>query len=265
MSNTCNSCGSTGGLSRTCATKLSEITWDGGSTCNGLSGTNPVDIILGLAQSICNLDTEWSAFVVDSDDITYTTTSTVLTTVIDSILADVTTLQADIAALDGTLVLEYDNSVDTYDSSGTTNYGDLKTFSIPADTFNADDEYLLIEVHTQTAYTGSAYGEARLQITLDGQAILTYTLATATEKPPIFDSRIFVIPVRVSSSATNGDYHGIFTRVLNNPRPGYGTLTATTGLTFTSAMDLKIRAYNTTGVVSCDLLRVTKFRKTIIY
>lgn len=265
MSNTCNSCGSTGGLSRTCATKLSEITWDGGSTCNGLSGTNPVDIILGLAQSICNLDTEWSAFVVDSDDITYTTTSTVLTTVIDSILTDVTTLQADIAALDGTLVLEYDNSVDTYDSSGTTNYGDLKTFSIPADTLNADDEYLLIEIHTRTDHTGTLYGNAKLQITIDGQSILTKDLTSSFQKNGIRYSRIFAIPVRVSSSATNGDYHGYFTKVGQTPYVDYGTLTATTGLSFGSSMDLKIRAYNTTGVVSCDLLRVTKFRKSIIY
>ena len=265
MSGTCSSCGTTGGQQRTCATKLSEIVWDGGSTCNGLSGTNPVDIIRGLAQSICNLDTEWSAFVVDSDDITYTTTSTVLTTVIDGILSDVTTLQADIAALDGTLVLEYDNTTSTYDSLGTTNYGDLKSFTVPADTFNDNDEYLLIEIHTRTDYTGTLYGNAKLQITLDSQPILTKDLTSYAEKNGIRYSRIFAMPVRVSSSATNGDYHGYFTKVMQSPYVDYGTLTATTGLSFGSSMSLKIRAYNTMGVVSCDLLRVTKFRKSIIY
>lgn len=266
MSNVCSSCGSTGGLSQTCATKLSQIVWDGGSMCNGYSGTSVIDAILSLSQSICNLNTEFTSFAVTSDDVTYTTTSAVLTGVLDTALAAITALQSDIATLDGTLVLKHDNVVSTYDSAGTTTYGDLKSYTVPADTFNATDEYLLIELHIRTAYSGT-YGNAKFRVTLDSQTIIEQTLSSlaASSKNPVEDVRVFVIPIRVSSSATNGDYHGYSKKPGQYPVPMYGFLTATAGLTFTGTLPLKVQGYNTTGVVACDLIRVTKVRKNIIY
>ena len=270
----CNSCGTTGGLSQTCATKSSEITWDGGSLCNGVSGGNINDIVLGLARTVCNLNTEWGSFTITSDDVTLstlvgscftTTTGGDLTTWIDEAESKICALNTNIAALDGTLVIKYDNTVSTADSGGTTNYTNLKTFTIPADTFNENDEYLLIECMITTAYSGTVYGDSKYRITLDGKTILNVVLSNVFEKTPILETRVFAIPVRTSTSTTDGDYHGYTKKTLQNPVPVYGTLTQATSLDFTSSMVLNIDAYNTTGVVGCSLLRVTKFRKSIIF
>ena len=88
MSGTCDKCGSTSGRQHGhCATKLSEIEWDGGSTCFGFSGISTVDLILQLSQQLCNLQGEWNAFTVSSDDVDVNGTdlTTVLTTITDNI------------------------------------------------------------------------------------------------------------------------------------------------------------------------------------
>lgn len=264
MSNVCSSCGSTGGLSQTCATKLSQIVWDGGSMCNGYSGTSVIDAILSLSQSICNLNTEFTSFAVTSDDVTYTTTSADLTTTLDGMATDISTLQTDIASLDGTLVLHYDKTTVNYNSAGTTTFGTLKTLTLPANTFNADDEYLVVEGFVYIPIDDTS--DAKLRITLDGQPILLYYLNNANNvKMPTIAVRFFAIPVRKGTGITLGDYHGYAYKNLQSYLPFYGELTPTAGLNFANALTLVVEGYNITGNISCNMFRVTKYRSKIIY
>lgn len=262
----CNNCSDTNSGSGVCPTLASKILWDGGALCNGISPNDVAEAVQAIATSLCNLGVQFNSFTGNTDDVELinlnddcftATDGDSLTDWINEAQTKLCGLITTVSAINSDSVLIYDDVNDSItDESTQTN---IKTYSIPANTFTANGDYLHLEL----------YAENTDDTSVTDLRFLILKINSTNAVAQILDQRPSTTKVKWNIYITRGksdqlDFDGETMSILGNGGiGGYKTIPAVygsmTGLTFTNAIPLLIEGIQKKGTLMVNRVRLTKY------
>lgn len=267
---TCPNCGHSGQANRECADKSSQIIWDGGALCTGISSGTLNDIIREQSLRICALSSSISALSVSSSNVaisgqigTCITASAYLDDWVTAMETYLCGLDTTVQALDPTAPVYY-NSIPTVIATSPT-YVVYDTVAVPAATINEAYEYLQVEawVSVSTPQTGRSV----LRVSFLGKDIDVFLSNPATMPKPFYRKMKVVINFRRGALSTAMDYDYVCIASLNGREVstidnGYAwTVIGSTvsPVDWAVANSLVVSAYNDSGSITVSRLVITKF------
>lgn len=261
---TCSNCGDTGRNPFECPALTSDVTWDGGALCTGFSSGDLNDALQHLATEICTLQTSVSAVSVVSDDVTLSTlagscftvtTGGTLTDWVDEAESKICTLITDLAALDLTEPFYFDATGGTVTGSGT--YVVIDTIAVPANTLNANGEYLQIEIFATADLTPTA--ACSYKVTFAGVNAAIFDMQTTLT---YYGRNDVITFTRKSSNTLCVDWHGMAKRNKGVPSCDFEVESDISPVDFTVSNNITIEALKTTGTFTLVRTRILKANKS---
>ncbi len=264
MSGICPSCGSSGQANRDCADKSSQILWDGGALCLGISDGTLNDIIRYMAISICNISGSLSSLSVSASDVTMSgqigtciSTQTTLAGWITAMETYLCSLNTTVAALDFTEPLYYNDTPTILDIHPTFYVSD--TITIPANTVNETMEYLKLEVWAEVTVVQT--GESALRVSFLGEDI-DFVFSSAVDgsiKSPYKQAKIEINFVRNADTTMQYDWSVIAQRWMQEFKTGFLLGGTVSPVDWSASNNMVISAYNETNSFTISRIRLTKF------
>lgn len=266
----CPSCGHSGQANKECADKSSQIIWDGGALCTGISFGTLNDVIreqslriCAIASSISNLGVSSSSVSVMGQIGTCIPAATYLDEWITNMETYLCGLNTTVAALDPTAPVYFNNNAHVIPSAA--NFVTYDTVSIPGNTINGAYEYLQVEVWARV----SAIQKNRsvVRVSYLGKDVDIFLSDPSTMPKPYYKNIKATINFRYSSLSTVMEYDYDCIAVWNGRElvnGSQGNVWSTIGapvspVNWAATSNLVVSAYNDGATITVSRLVITKF------